>query len=170
MHQIGRLRICLVLFAAIVLQMTIAPYLAIGGVKPDFVTMCIILFGLFFGPKAGFEAGLLGGFLQDIFALDIFWMNTFLGVATGLFAGAVSSQFSKESKFTYMLLAAALTGLSMALHYLVAAIVSPYHALDFFEYFTNTILPGSAATGIIAMIVLLSFEDIFAVKNRTDLL
>jgi len=170
MYKVGRLRMYSVLFAAMALQMTIAPYLAIGGVKPDLVIICIILSGIFFGPRAGFEAGLLGGFLQDIFALDFFWTNTFLGVVTGLLSGTVSSQFSKESKSVCVLLVAALCGVSMALHYLVTSLVSPYHALDFFEYLAGTIFPGSIATGIVAIIVLFYFQGIFTIKNGTDLL
>jgi len=170
MYKIGRVRIYFTLLVAIILQLTAAPYLAIGGVKPDLITMFIVIFGLFYGPRTGFEAGLLGGFLKDVFALDFFWMNTFLGAATGLFAGAISSQFSKESKFVCIFLVAALTGISMVLHYAVAALISPYHALGFFEYLAGTILPGLTATGIISMVAFLYFGDMFIMKNGADLL
>lgn len=159
-----------ILFSAVILQLTIAPYFAIGGVKPDIVIMFVILFGLSFGPSAGIEAGILGGFLQDVFALDFFWMNTFLASAAGFIAGAVSSQFSKDSSLTCALLVAMLTAISMTLHYLISALVSPYHALGFFEYLTGAIIPGSVITGAVSVIILLYFPELISMKNGADLL
>lgn len=159
-----------VIFAALILQMTVAPYLAIAGVKPDLVIMCVIFFGLFYGSRSGFEAGLAGGLLQDIFALDFFGVNMFLGGATGLIAGAVSSQLSRESKVIRSFLVLILTGVSMTMHYMIAAALSPYHALGFGEYFTGTILPGSIATGIVSIIVVLRFTEVFAVRERDEFL
>lgn len=170
MHKIGRMRIYPVIFAAVVLQMTIAPYFAINGVKPDLVTMCVILSGLFYGPRAGLETGLLGGLLQDLFALDFFWVNTFIGAAVGMVSGNVSSQLSKESKPACVLIVAALTGISMMLHYLIASAISSYHAIDLFEYFSGTIIPGSIATGLMAILTLLFCGDLLTIRSGADLL
>lgn len=170
MYKVSRLRMFAVIFSSLALQMTLARYLAIGGVKPDLVIMCVIFFGLFYGRSAGFEAGLAGGFLQDVFALDFFGLNTFLGGVTGLIAGAVSSQISGESKIFRGVLVGILTGISMAIHYILATALSPYHALGFGEYLTGTIMPGSIATGIVSVIAILRFARVFTVKERDEFL
>ncbi len=170
MYKMNRVRMYSVLLFALVLQLTLAPHLSVGGVKPDLVTMCIVLFGIFLGPRAGIESGVFGGFAQDVFAADFFWVNAFLGAATGFFAGSVTSKLSKDSGGTCVLITAALTGVSMSLHYIVVSLISTYHALGFFEYFSTTVVPGSLATGFIAAVTLFYYPRFLTVKTGTDII
>lgn len=168
MYKVTRPEMYAVLSIAIFLQFTAARYLAVGGVKPDLVIMCVIFFGLYFGSPKGFEAGLVAGFFQDVFVLDYFGMNTFLYGATGLYAGVISAQFSKESPAARFFLVAIIYALSMTLHFALAALLSPYHALEFTEYLTGTVLPGSLLTALFSAAAFPKLMSMFRIKGREE--
>lgn len=170
MRKVNRIRMYTVLVAVTFLQMTIAPYLAIGGVKPDLITMCIAAFGLLYGSGVGLEAGFIGGFIKDMFALDLLGVNALVGAITGFTAGAIGSQISDDSKTRYVIFIIMLAAFTMALRYLIASMFSPYHALNFGEYLSGTIVPGSAATGIISAIIFFRFPLVFVSEEENQFL
>jgi rod shape-determining protein MreD len=55
-----------ILLGAFLLQTTVAPYLEIGGVMPDFLVAVTVSYGLLFGWQAGLATGILAGFLVDL--------------------------------------------------------------------------------------------------------
>lgn len=168
MHKVNRFEMYAVLFAAILLQFSVSRYLAVGGVKPDLVVICVIFFGLYFGGPKGFEAGLVAGFFQDVFVLDYFGINTFLYAATGLYAGTISRQFSRESGMVRCALVAVVCALSMTLHYALAAVLSPYHALGLADYLGGIVIPGSLLTALFSAFVFPRLVRVFRVREREE--
>lgn len=168
MHTVSRPKMYTVLFAAIFLQFTVSRYLALGGVKPDLVIMCVIFFGLYFGSAAGFEAGLVAGFFQDVFVLDYFGVNALLYGATGLYTGVVTGNFTKDTASARFLLVAFISALSMAAHFVLAAVLSPYHALSLIDYIRGTVLPGTVLTAVFAVIAYPRLVRMFRIREREE--
>jgi rod shape-determining protein MreD len=54
------------LLAAFVLQVGVAPYLAIGGIVPNFFLLVVVTLALVEGPNWGAGAGFVGGLLFDL--------------------------------------------------------------------------------------------------------
>jgi len=168
MYKVTRPEMYAALFVAIFLQFTAARFLAVGGIKPDLVIMCVIFFGLYFGSPKGFEAGLVAGFFQDVFVLDYFGMNMFLYGATGLYAGVIGAQFSKESAAARFFLVCFICAAAMTCHFALAALLSPYHALAFTEYAAGTVLPGALLTALFSAAVFPRLMRLFRIKGREE--
>lgn len=76
------------------LQSTVAAKIAIGGIAPDFIVVCVILFGLQRGPIQGSLFGFLAGFLVDLGNPGYLGLNaltkSLVGYAGGRLGGAAS--------------------------------------------------------------------------------
>lgn len=163
MHKIGRSQILLILLAALALQAGPVRYIKIFGAGPDLLLSCVVFFGLFLGPAAGFESGLAAGILKDIFSLDYFWINTLILGLAGLFAGMVNTKFFKESKRTEFLLVMIFNVFAMSAHFLIVYILPGSLALAFGEFFISSVIPASIYTGILSVPVyrwLIMFYDL----------
>ncbi|MGE5587453.1 MAG: rod shape-determining protein MreD [Clostridia bacterium] len=72
----------------VLLEMTVAPHVAIQGVKPDLVLVLVVLVGMFSGWKDAAIIGLGTGFVEDACSgqfLGLFMLTrTVVGVAAGL--------------------------------------------------------------------------------------
>lgn len=55
-----------ILLGAFLVQTTVAPYLGIGTVKPDFLVAVTVSFGLLLGWQTGLSAGVIAGLLVDL--------------------------------------------------------------------------------------------------------
>lgn len=170
MYKIARLQIYLILIVALFLQGGILNYFMICGAKPDLLLMCVIFFGLFLGPTAGLESGFVAGFLKDIFALDFLLINAIILGATGFIAGAINTQFFKESKRADFIFVFIFTIFSMLLHYVIVAIISNSMALNLSEFFMNSVIPTALYTGLIAIPVYVRFLDIYNLKEAEEYL
>jgi len=170
MHKIGRLRIYLLLIVALFLQGGFLDRVKIMGAKPDLLLMAVVFFGLFLGPGAGFESGFIAGLLKDIFALDFLWINAAILGMAGFLAGAVNTQFFKESKRADFLFASLFTLFSMSLHYLIVSFLSRSMALNFTDFFMTSAIPAAIYTGLVSIPVYLKLQDLFNLKEAADYL
>ena len=98
MYKISRPQTYLLISLALSIHLTILKHIEVFGAKPDMLLLVVIFLGLFLGPARGLESGLTAGFLEDIFTVDIFWVNTLILGAVGLLAGILKMKFYKESK------------------------------------------------------------------------
>jgi rod shape-determining protein MreD len=72
------------------LQLTLAEYISIKGVKPDLILITILFFSLIKGPIEGESLGFLGGLLEDIFSHGALGINALSKTAIGFFGGYIS--------------------------------------------------------------------------------
>ena len=76
------------------LQASVAHRIAIGPVEPDFVVVCVVLFGLQRGPIAGSLFGFIVGFVVDLGNPGFLGLNalakTVLGYGSGRLGAATS--------------------------------------------------------------------------------
>ena len=170
MYKIARLQIYLILVVALFLQGGILNYFAICGAKPDLLLICVVFFGLFLGPTAGLESGFVAGLLKDTFALDFLWINAIILGATGFIAGAVNTQLFKESKRADFIFVLIFTVFSMLIHYAIVAIISNSMALDFSDFFMNSVIPTAVYTGLVSIPVYVKFVNIYNLKEAEEYL
>lgn len=163
----NRVGIYSMLSLALFIHLVILNHVKIFGAKPDLVALSVIFFSLFSGKRLGFEVGLVAGFLEDVFALDIFWMNTFRLGITGLLVGALSTKFFKESKPMQILLVFTFTLLSMVIHYLSASFYTRGLKINLPEYFIYTMVPVSIYTTIISIPIFSKFISLYGL-DETD--
>ena len=76
------------------LQSTVAGKLAIGPVAPDFIVVCVILFGLQRGPIQGSLFGFLTGFLVDLGNPSFLGLNALTKCLVGYAGGRLGATAS----------------------------------------------------------------------------
>ncbi len=82
---------------ALVLQSTVFNFLAIAGVKPDFVLLLVIYFAFTNGPGKGALMGLSLGLLEDFYIGRFIGMNALALLAAGFLAGWFETKLYKEN-------------------------------------------------------------------------
>jgi rod shape-determining protein MreD len=77
----------LLLGAAVLLQTTLLPYLAIRGVKPDLVLIILVFVAIRKGSMTGQLAGFASGLAEDFLSLSPLGFHAFLRICVGYFYG-----------------------------------------------------------------------------------
>lgn len=170
MYKIGRVQIYLIIIAALFAQITFLNYIKVFGAKPDLMLLCVVFFAIFLGPAAGLEAGIVSGILQDTFALDFFWINTFVFAVTGLMVGALNGKFFKESKRMEFIIVFFSTAFAMACHFMLATFFAKSNLLGFTDYLFSSIIPCGLYTGLAAIPVYSQMIRVFDLKENEDFL
>ena len=168
MHKIKRPHICLIILAASFIHLTVLNYIKILGAVPDILLLFVVFFGLFLGPRMGFESGLAAGFLEDIFSVGIFWVNTLIFGAVGLLAGVTKMKFFKESKLTQALLVFTITIFAMSLRYMSASLLMRPIKISFFEYLFSSIIPVSIYTCLVSIPLFSKFIGIYNLREDPE--
>lgn len=159
-----------VLSAALLIQLVFLHHINIGGCVPDIMLICVVFFGLFSGEKRGFEAGIAGGIMEDIFCLDFFWINTFIFALVGLTAGMLNEKFFRESKMTQSSFVFFFTVFSMSLHFALAAFFSEYMNADFPAYLVSSVLPAAVYTSIVSVPIFSMLVNWCGLRESEELL
>ncbi|NLY52012.1 MAG: rod shape-determining protein MreD [Firmicutes bacterium] len=85
-----RLSIIAAMIAAVILQSTICSFVCWKGLKPDLVTVIVILTGLIHGLVPGCAAGFIGGFILDYFTGRLLGAGALSKMAIGGLSGWIS--------------------------------------------------------------------------------
>jgi rod shape-determining protein MreD len=98
--------------SAVLIQLTVLPWLRLPGSTPDLVTVTIVALGFVGGPVRGAVTGLLAGVLLDLVppADGVIGLTAVVLVAVGYLAG-LSGSDRERSPFAQVGIAAALAGL-----------------------------------------------------------
>lgn len=170
MYKISRLQIYFILALGLLLHLTVLDRIMIFGAKPDLMLIPVIFFGFFLGRNAGLESGFVAGLSKDLFALDIFGINTLIFAITGFLAGLLGTQFSRESKRTQFLVVMLLTAFSMMLHFAIVSVLSKRIYLNIGEYFTASVIPACVYTGLVSIPVFIKLMDLYRLRGSEDYL
>jgi rod shape-determining protein MreD len=81
----------------LVLQTTLSPRMAIGRIAPDFVVVCVVLFGLQRGRIAGSVFGFILGLVVDLGNPGYLGLNALTKTVVGYAAGRMGSATSPGS-------------------------------------------------------------------------
>lgn len=86
----------LALLAATILQVSVAPHLAIFGVVPNFLLLAVITLALAEGPVAGGVSGLVGGLLYDLLGTSVVGPGALVLTVVGYTAGMLAANTFAE--------------------------------------------------------------------------
>lgn len=81
----------LALVAAVVLQMALAPQLAVFGVVPNFIFLVVVTLALVKGPVAGGVSGFVGGLLFDLLGTSVVGPYALVLTLVGYLAGMLTA-------------------------------------------------------------------------------
>lgn len=87
----------LLVVTGLLLQSAVFPHLTLFGVKPDLVMVVVACWGLLYGPREGFVAGVAAGLLQDLLFAQYIGLFALAKALVGLFAGVVAGKIFRES-------------------------------------------------------------------------
>lgn len=169
MYKINRFHLYVMLALAVFLEVTVLPYIRIAGAKLELALICVAFFGMFLGPSAGLETGLVAGFMRDLFTLDILWMNAFIFGLAGFLAGSLISKFYRESRATQLFFVFGLTVFSMCLHYALSLSFQKSPHLMFGAFLSASIIPSGLYTAALAELILPKLTDAFNLRDYRDI-
>lgn len=84
--------------ALLILQSTALNYIAIYGIKPDFLLILVILNGFLRGTREGAFLGFLAGVVQDMAYGGYFGLNALTKMAAGYLAGLGEGRLYRDNR------------------------------------------------------------------------
>jgi len=84
------------LLAAVVLQVALAPQIAVFGVVPNFIFLVVVTLALVEGPVAGGVCGFVGGLLFDLLGTSVVGPYALVLTLVGYVAGMLSASMFAE--------------------------------------------------------------------------
>lgn len=93
-----KIAVPVVLFLLIcAVQNSLAFFMSIASVKPDFVLVFVALMGLFYGHKTGLLIGFFSGLVIDLSGMGVFGFYTFCYTLLGVIAGSIQKSVFEEN-------------------------------------------------------------------------
>jgi len=135
---------------ALVAQRTIADFMAIYEVKPNFIVIYLIFLSLKFGRVFGCLAGFFIGLVEDAFSSTLFGLSAFCKSFIGFFTHNVPIGFMGTSIFDTGFLIFMVT---LSHNFLYGWIFSFGTEVDGIYLFFRFALPGAIYTSLIGLIV-----------------
>jgi len=157
------LTILMIIIINFILQSTIFHHIAILGVVPNTALVIIVSLGLLKGEKAGGIAGLLIGFLQDIFFSVAIGANAFVYFFIGYCIGKTEQKVYKESLITPIIFTAISTVAYYLLYYVVMYFLSAKISFGF--VFKNRGVVEIIYNGILAIPIYKLFLKMITVPS-----
>ncbi len=87
----------LALLASLILQTAVFPHLAVFGLRPDLLMVVVASWGLIYGPREGFLAGLGAGLAQDLLFGQYVGLFALAKTLVGFLAGVVESKIFRQT-------------------------------------------------------------------------
>lgn len=157
----------ILLFAVVILvQMTIAPKIAIFGIYPDLVMISLVFLAVEHGRTAGIWGGFFVGLFIDVFSTGLLGINalakTILGGVTGLMERK-NVLVSPVFLLIYLVFAC-------IAHDAIIYIPNIYHSPENFtklpKYLLMSALPRAVYTTFIAAVVIIIWENFIPFKTK----
>lgn len=121
MHR--RLAFFAILITALLIQLTVAPEISIGSVRPDILLVATVCWALFEGPASGALFGFCGGLLEGIFGTNILGVSAFAKTIIGYFSGEMRQRVVSKSVIWPMVIVLAASILHELMKFAAWAIV-----------------------------------------------
>jgi rod shape-determining protein MreD len=141
----------LALLAAVVLQIALAPQIAVFGVVPNLVFLVVVTLALTEGPVAGCAAGFVGGLLFDLLGTSVVGPYALVFCVVGYLAGLLSANMFAEG-WLLPVTVVFLASLGSELTYgIIMAILDV--GMPFGTAFAKIMLPGAVYTSVLAVLL-----------------
>ncbi len=86
-----------ILLASLLIQLTVAPEISIGTVRPDILLVTTICWALFEGPSRGVLFGFWAGLLEDVFSTAMLGVTAFAKTIIGYCGGELRQRIVSRS-------------------------------------------------------------------------
>jgi len=139
------------LVGALLLQVAVAPHLAIGGVVPNVFILVVLTLALLEGPNAGAASGFAAGLLFDLLGTGPVGAAALVLAVTGYIAGSLSEHMFAEG-WLMPVTVVFIAGLSAEVAYaLVLAVLGAGN--PFWTSLVTVILPAAVYNGALALLL-----------------
>lgn len=139
------------LLVATLLQVGVAPYVAIGGVTPNFLLIAVVTIALAAGPNEGVVAGFAGGLLFDLLSTSALGPMTLVLTVTGYMAGLLHEQLFAEGWLLPLTVLGIASLISETAYALLLALVGV--PVPFWSALFTKVLPGAAYDTALALLI-----------------
>lgn len=150
-----------------ILQTTLVPHLAIGGVFADLPLLVVVSWSLLRGPREGILWGFVAGLAVDLFSGAPFGASTLALIAVGLLAGLGAATVFR-AHVALPLLAMFLATIVYDLLFLLVVRVSGY-PVAWLESFYRIILPSAVLNAVLTPVVFVTMRWLHARFGREDM-
>lgn len=141
----------LALLVAIVLQVALAPQIAVLGVVPNFVFLVVVTLALLEGPVAGCVAGFFGGLLFDLLGASVVGPYALVFCVAGYVAGLIHANMFAEG---WLLPVSVVFIASVGAEITYGVIMSVLDiGLPFWSALVRIMLPGAVYTTVLAVLL-----------------
>lgn len=139
------------LLLATILQVSIAPHLAIGVVVPNLLLLVVVTLALTEGPNAGCVVGFFAGLLLDLLGAGPIGLWALVLCMVGYLAGLMEANLFAEG-WLLPVTVVFLAGLTAEVAYgIMLGVVGV--GIDFWSAFVKTMLSGSLYNTVLAILV-----------------
>jgi rod shape-determining protein MreD len=140
----------LALIAAVVLQIAIAPQIAVFGVVPNLVFLVVVTLALTEGPVAGCAAGFAGGLLFDLLGTSVVGPYALVFCVVGYVAGLMQANMFAEGWLLPVTVVFLASLGSESTYGIIMAILDV--GMPFGTAFAKIMLPGAVYTSLLAVL------------------
>jgi rod shape-determining protein MreD len=138
------------LAAGVVLQVALAPHLAVFGVVPNIIFLVVVTVALTQGPVAGGVSGLVGGLVFDLLGVSVVGPYALVLSVVGYSAGMLSANLFAEG-WLLPVTVVAVASLSAEITYgVVLAVLGT--GVPFWHSLVTIMLPGALYQTVLAVI------------------
>jgi len=148
-------RMLILLYAAVLLQTTLAPAIEILGVRPDFPFLLVLLVALHEGAAGGAVAGFVAGLFVDLGSAQTLGVSSLANSVVAFVVGSLSERLVRDSAVTRTLVAFAAVAVR---DQAVAALAIAEGFLDGLKLIGTFSLPGGVYSAVFAAAVMAGAE------------
>jgi rod shape-determining protein MreD len=139
----------------VLLQMLVAPRIAVGEVSPDFMLLLVAYFAMHRKPGHGAIAGFMVGFLQDLYNPELLGLNALTKSIVGYGIAFVASKVERSN----LLLIVALIGAAAFVNdFIYLMFFTGPHLGKFFILLITVSIPSSVYTALMGIAVFKAAE------------
>ncbi len=145
-----RLNVLIASFVFLMLQMVVAPRIALGEISPDFPLLLVAYFAIHQTPVRGSISGFVVGLIQDLFNPQLLGLNALTKSVAG-YAVSVTGAKADPDNDLFLLALFSITALGHDFVYLLI-----FTGLDpgkFFMLLLTVSIPSSIYTAVVGVIV-----------------
>ena len=139
------------LLVAVILQIAVAPQIAVYGIVPNLIFLVVVTLGFLEGPVAGSIAGFVGGLLFDLLGASVVGPYALVFSLVGYIAGLLKANLFAEGwllPVTIVFTAGLAGGVAYELIMVVLDVGTP-----FWWTFVRIVLPGAVYNTALAVLL-----------------
>jgi rod shape-determining protein MreD len=144
------LKLVIVCFLFLAMQMVLAPRLALGRIAPDFLILLAAYIALQRGAVQGSLWGFAIGIIQDLFNPELFGLNALTKSLLGYGAGIAGAKTERDS--TLVMLAVFFLG-SIGHDFVYLLIYTGLDLVRFFVHLVTQSIPSAVYTALLGVLV-----------------